>query len=275
MEKHFKKAIIVFITCIALNNPLIHTNTVFIIIHGTWSANSDWYAPGGDFFDTLEKSTPNDTAIVPFRWNGNNNHFERIKAAHSLVKLIQTYDQATTYVYIIAHSHGGNIATLASQILAQDSENNHRVEILYTLGTPTCKEYAPNMNVIGYLYNLFSFEDLIQPVLGAFLREHPSHERIANMRVFINDKEPDHSTLHHPCVAQWLPMLHNDFTQYIDSKNISEPSIVYFDSTKAPQYALDTKRKDLIERDQRISLMIVNSFRNSFEIGSKIPLIKR
>ena len=274
---HIKKLIFVFL---ALSNPIIHAHTVFIIIHGTWGSNSNWYTPKGDFFEALEKTVQkNNGTVVPFRWNGSNNHFERVKAAESLVKLVQTYDTKTTSLSIVAHSHGGNVALLASHILAQETKNNAHIDVLYTLGTPGCKEYAPNMDTIHYLYNLFSFEDLIQPVLGAFTREQPHHERIANIRVFINGKEPDHTMLHNPCVARWLPMVHTDFIQYTQmtyqSKNISEPSIVYFDSTKAPQYALDTKRIDLIERDQRVSLMLINSLRNSFEIGSKIPLIKR
>ena len=55
--------------------------------------------------------------------------------------------------------------------------------------------YLPNMKVIQYLYNLFSFEDLIQTVLGLSVREFPEHKRIANLRVIINGKEPDHAGL--------------------------------------------------------------------------------
>jgi ADP-ribose pyrophosphatase YjhB (NUDIX family) len=247
---------------------ITNAQSVFIIIHGTWGASSNWYTPGGDFFDALEKSLSTyKAAVVPFSWSGSISHHERVRAAHNLTKLIKTYDTATTRIFLVAHSHGGNVGTLASQILGEDPHNKHTISVLYTLGTPTNTRYSPDMKVIRYLYNLFSFEDLIQPLLGTFWREHPPHERIANMRVFIAGKEPDHSALHHPCIAQWLPFLHNAFMEFLktvqNSKDMSEPSMIYFDLAAAPYFKIDTQRKELHERDQKLAVLMLNSLRSS------------
>ena len=68
----------------------------------------------------------------------------------------------------------------------------------------------PNMDKIDFMYHFFSYADLVQPVLGLFGREYPSHERIANIRTLINDKNPLHSQLHNPLVAKWICMFHHD-----------------------------------------------------------------
>jgi hypothetical protein len=130
------------------------------------------------------------------------------------------------------------------------------------------------MSVIHYLYNLFSFEDLIQTVFGVSLREYPEHRRIANLRVFVNGKEPDHAGLHQGVVGKWLPYLHQHFKQHLQDQgittHISEPSIVYFANDKAPEYVFDVNRTALLERDRQLSVMILDSLRNSFDTGSNI-----
>jgi pimeloyl-ACP methyl ester carboxylesterase len=245
------------------------TNPVYIILHGTWAAETSWYTPGGDFFDALEKTVKKQNgSAVSFRWSGANSIQERNKAAQSLAKLIETYNSDNTDIIVIGHSHGGTVALLASHMLS-----NNRIAILYTLGTPINKTIYPHMDAIDFCYNLFSFEDLIQPALGMFGREHAPHERIANIRIFINGKEPGHSDMHHELLGTWLPELHTLVTHY--GIKLSEPGVIYLDDTKAPVYMLDTTRKELLERDHQLSLLILNSLRKSFEIGSKTPLTNR
>jgi hypothetical protein len=251
-------------------------SSVFILIHGTWGAECSWYMPSGDFFDALETTvSERNSAVVSFRWSGGCGHESRVKAAQNLVKLVQTYD-INTAIFLVAHSHAGTIAALASHLLAQEEGNRHHIRALFTLGTPVMSNYLPNMKIIHYLYNLFSFEDIIQPVLGISLREYPEHKRIANLRVFINGKEPDHAGLHHPLIGKWIAYLHQYFKQHLQGRDItshiSEPSIVYFDDNKAPEYAYDIDRNALHERDRQLSVLILNSLRNSFDTGSSIPL---
>ena len=244
-------------------------SSVFILIHGTWGAECSWYVPNGDFFDALETTvSEKNSVVVSFRWSGGCGHESRVKAAQSLVKLIRTYD-VDTAVFVIAHSHGGTVAILASQLLAQEVGNKHHIRALFTLGTPVMSNYLPNMKTIHYLYNLFSFEDIVQPVLGISSREYPEHKRIANLRVIINGKEPDHAGLHQPIVGKWIAYIHKHFKQYLESRDItthiSEPSVVYFDDNKAPEYMHDIHRDELMERDRQLSVLILNSLRNSFD----------
>jgi hypothetical protein len=270
---------LMIITLIFCTASLVGADSVFIVIHGTWGLESEWYMPGGDFFDSLEcVVSQKNSAVVPFCWNGGLGHESRMKAAHNLAKFIATYNDDVA-IYVVAHSHGGNVAMLASHILARNGRNKHRIRALYTLGTPVMSNYLPNMDVILYLYNLFSLEDLVQPVLGVSVREYPAHKRIANLRVFIDGKQPGHMALHDAIVARWLPLIHQQFKQYLREKNvfntIAEPSIIYFDYTKAPEYLFDAERESLIERDRQLSVLILSSLRNSFDTGSKIPLTNR
>jgi len=251
-------------------------SSVFILIHGTWGADCQWYVPGGDFFQALEETVcSKNSVVVSFRWSGGCGHESRVKAAHSLVKLIKTYS-IDTAIFIIAHSHGGNVVTLASHLLAQEENNKHRIRALFTLGTPVMSNYLPNMKMIHYVYNLFSFEDIVQTVLGVSKREFPEHKRIANLRVMVNSKEPDHSGMHHPLIGKWIAYVHKHFKQYLQGKNvgdsISEPTVVHFDDIKTPQYMFDEHRSALLERDRQLSLLLVNSLRNSLETGSNMPL---
>jgi hypothetical protein len=113
------------------------------------------------------------------------------------------------------------------------------------------------MDVVGYFYNFFSLEDTIQTVCGTLGREYPSHERIANVRVFINGKQPTHIELHGSCIAQWLPILHDYFCGICDEYFLdrydffSRPSIVHFMKDVVPRYEVDEERAALIDKDKK------------------------
>lgn len=253
--------IFALISCIAY---CVIDGGVFIIVHGTWSTVSTWSNPDGDFFDVLEQNAQLlGHAVIPFTWSGNLEDSYRIIAGKNLAKIIHSYPSSTEF-YIVAHSHGGNVAIRASQELAKYAHNNHRIKILYTLGTPIDREhYMPNMEVIEYCYNFFSLNDIVQPVLGLFNRTHPQHERIANIRVFINGKEPDHHTLHHPSLARWLPALHDMLVRLECSPAFAWhiPGIIDFNETQKPLYTFDVKRQSLLEQDQALHKQLYTLFR--------------
>lgn len=239
------------------------SKTVFIIVHGTWATQAGWYMPGGDFFNAVKNNTEKEeTSVIPYCWSGKNNYKVRIKAAEGLVQLIQSYSPETI-IWLITHSHGGNVGIIASQLLTQIA-TTHKINIFYALGTPiSTSAYQPNMDRIEYFYNLFSFEDYIQPVLGFFQREYPPHERIANIRVTINNKEPTHEELHSPLVGQWLPFLHEFLTTSTPSFDFTKPGIIHFADNTKPFYEIDKERKQLLEKDALLTKMIVTAlFRN-------------
>ena len=188
-----KKIILIFLSI----TFSLQARTVFIIVHGTWAPGTAWCKPGGNFFDALEKAIGKNDVVIPYTWAGALDHEIRLRAAHGLVNVIKSYPKKTKII-IIAHSHGGNIAILASQQLTR------KIEKLYLLGTPINTDYQPNMKTIKQIYNLFSFGDEVQCAMGFFERTLPEHERIFNIHVTMHHKEIGHFQLHERCIAHWI-----------------------------------------------------------------------
>lgn len=239
------KAIAIVLT-ILVTNPIISINTqkIFILIHGTWSCDTDWHLPGGFFYDELEKSCSTCHALlIPYNWSGRLNHESRLQAARGLVKIIQSYP-VDSNIYLIGHSHGGTVAILASQLLGIDLHNQHTLSAIYLLATPIDNDtYAPNMDIAQTVYNFFSRGDYIQQVFGLYTREFPAHERIANIRIIINDKELGHSNLHHPWIAKWLPhipdtLAHKKINGFQNFCCANQGAIDFY-AHKAPAYSLE------------------------------------
>lgn len=105
--------------------------TVTLIIHGTFAANSKWWQLGdGLFADRLEKALTRHGiqgtvwypaleagfAYADFAWSGRNEHQERIKAAvemapkiNSLAERLGCTIDEPMIVHLVGHSHGGNV----------------------------------------------------------------------------------------------------------------------------------------------------------------------
>lgn len=188
---------------------------VYVIIHGTYAQNGTWHKPGSKFFNEIEQQCKGkNNKVISFTWSGKNSHDARIEGAKKLAKVINNYPQ-NTYFHIIAHSHGGNVGILASQLL-QNKKPKHKIKTFFALGTPINPVlYAPNMDTIFHLYNFFSFNDAVQPVLGYFNRELPKHERIFNIRITINGSQPDHYEIAHHSFGKWIPNFENQLNAYI------------------------------------------------------------
>ncbi len=234
--------------CLSIFTTLIvHANVpIYILIHGTWSTEATWSMPEGDFFDELVKSTAKSNAvIIPYNWSGKLSHVSRLQAAKGLAQIIQSYPVGTD-IYVVGHSHGGNVAILASQILGKDRYNKHTIRALYTLGTPiNMQEYFPDMDVITNVYNFFSRADRVQSVFGTSGREFIEHKRIANLRITIDGTAPGHSDLHHPVIARWLPSIPDDLSkkrvkgfQFFACGN---PGMVHFEFQGEPRYEIDMR----------------------------------
>jgi len=258
-----KNLLYVLILHLCLATHASHTG-IFIIVHGTWGRDSQWCKPGGDFFDALEKSAARyNKKVTSYIWPGYLNHEGRQMAAKGLAKLIQTYPVAMN-ITLVAHSHGGNVCMVASQLLNQDPHNKHSIDALYAIGTPINADwYCPNMNIIKRVYNLFSFADMVQPVMGIFRRTLPSGPAIANIRLILDAQEPGHTELCTALTARWLPCMH----QYLADANIgnfqyfdfSSPGIIFLNSNTNPFYAIDSQRDALMAQDKVIIDSITHS----------------
>jgi len=241
---------------------------VYIIVHGTWATESEWHQPGGDFFSALEQTVNlRNGRVVSFTWSGNNDHFSRKVAAENLAKLIQSYPLSFS-INIVAHSHGSNVAILASQILG-NNDRGHRVQTFYGLATPVSTvSYMPNMDIIRYFYNLYSLGDKIQTVFDLFEREFPEHPRRANIRLMVNGQEPSHSELHCPLAATWIPFIHEGLAaQHIGGFDLFDFGLdanIYLFDDRVPLYALDFERKQVLAQDRTESRHLLQSFMSDF-----------
>lgn len=238
----------------AASNP----RKLYIIIHGTWGHESSWYLPEGDFFKTLEAETQNkDIKITSFTWSGRNEHVRRILAGTQLRKLIQSYSPKTQ-IYLITHSHGGTVASIASHQLAHDKQNKHKIKGLITLGTPidvAREHYLPNMTIINKVINIISFNDFVQTVLGHCSREYPSSPHCYNLRILINGIEPNHSDLHSSIIARWIPQIIHDLIDFPNPKVVQRfknPTIINFMQDTPPAFLPDPWRSILLKIDRGV-----------------------
>jgi hypothetical protein len=82
-------------------------------------------------------------AVVPFVWTGGNSHRARHRAAGDLAEQLRVQAEKTPEAqqWIVAHSHGGNVALNAAARLRGDGEAKGNVYGIATLATPFIHAY--------------------------------------------------------------------------------------------------------------------------------------
>ena len=142
------------------NNPINGkdpSGLLTVIIPGTNYDQQD-YSLGGDsenFVNAVGKTFGEKPAI--FDWSGENTIDAREKAAESLAKMIKDHKFADgEKLNLIGHSHGGNIAILASK------KTDKETDTLVTIGTPNRTTYQPNYEKIKQHFNVYSSFDKVQ-----------------------------------------------------------------------------------------------------------------
>ena len=118
---------------------------VVTLVHGTWARRATWTMTGSELRSTLSRAANAPVAFQPFVWSGRNSISARRRAVKDLTEhLRKAIEQAPKAAhYIVAHSHGGNIAfqALADPLL------NCRIAGLVCLSTPfltiTRRELGP------------------------------------------------------------------------------------------------------------------------------------
>lgn len=115
---------------------------IITLVHGTWFPNAKWTRGGSPLRSILEQQLDGKQNIYfnSFQWRGdyglpfNNSHRHRIQAGEKLKDnlndLLAKYPRAKHY--IIAHSHGGNVASYA----LRDATLRRRISGMICLGTP-------------------------------------------------------------------------------------------------------------------------------------------
>src|SRR6266446_3746102 len=107
---------------------------VITLVHGTWAQDAQWMREESALCASLRNSLSAGVAFRAFRWSGRNSHLERRRAAErlraELITAVAEYPDANHYV--IAHSHGGNVAFHA----LKDRDCGPRISGVVFLSTP-------------------------------------------------------------------------------------------------------------------------------------------
>ena len=109
------------------------SRNVFILVHGTWARNSDWTKPGSAF-QTLLTNHASGCEISRISWRGRNREGDREQGVEQLKASIkEQFDlHPNAKHFVVAHSHGGNIAATA----VADPEISRHLAGLVCFNTP-------------------------------------------------------------------------------------------------------------------------------------------
>ena len=128
-------------------------------IHGTWSNPKTFSVLQNENYKTIMNITHNNVAMT-FKWSGYNTDKARRRAAKDLANFVieqhkKTPDEPIT---LLGHSHGGNVAIMAANIL---KKKGYKVDYLITINTPV-REYQVDEGAVGTHVNIYQHYDPIQ-----------------------------------------------------------------------------------------------------------------
>ena len=114
---------------------------LLVLIHGTFDKTASWIKPGSGFRELVRSSIGNNVDFdSSFAWSGRNTHDARLQAGselcHHLTELVRK--NRTARIFLIGHSHGGNVALYA---LRDNAFLRRNIYGVVTIGTPFfCRE---------------------------------------------------------------------------------------------------------------------------------------
>jgi hypothetical protein len=160
-----------------------------LMVHGTFAKNANWWQPGGDFHEFIRRTVRPDLygADDRFDWSGGYSDGARALAATELRDWVNARSLAGLDIF--AHSHGANVAMLASQ-------SGLTVGTLVMMSCPVhIHKYSPNPSAITRAVSVHVHLDLvILADLGGQRFNHPNIEEHVLPIWF------DHSATHEPKV---------------------------------------------------------------------------
>lgn len=113
---------------------LSNSTGIVHFVHGTFAAKADWVHPDSVLATRVGKSLGNGIRIEPFGWSGCNSHAARLLAGKGLAEKMLDFERRSPQIpqYVIAHSHGGNVAAYAVEKCAKKAN----IRSVVSLGTP-------------------------------------------------------------------------------------------------------------------------------------------
>ncbi|MBR0749556.1 alpha/beta hydrolase [Bradyrhizobium japonicum] len=153
---------------------------LIILIHGTWATKSSWTMPDrSTLVAAITREIPGVVAFHRYCWSGRNRVRDRIEAANRLTRLIQRELEAPgRLVFLLAHSHGGNVAMRALEGLSDDHRRSVRPILMATPFLNTVRRFDvreifrllpadiqssfPSFCLLGFLITYFLLVSLLQ-----------------------------------------------------------------------------------------------------------------
>ena len=160
------------------NNPIMFVDPwglAIWLVHGTFNGTADNDPWVSTEFWTAEiqnyvSETFNNEPLYAEAWSGSNNKNAREKGAEELRDMIMTYinengglEDFDEPIRLVGHSHGGNVAILAANLLA---EKGITVETLITIATPVRNDYQLDEGAVNQHINVYNTGDFVQARLG-------------------------------------------------------------------------------------------------------------
>ena len=178
-----------------------------MIIHGTGASKDSWWRPTGQFAQDVHAVTGDVYQFDDyFRWTGKNRNADRHQAAADLKDWVDAHLQPNGDLRVIAHSHGGNVAMLATRLGLSAAQ-------LILLGTPMRTEYVPAMDEIARLDNVYAPQDVVQSPGGTVPYRRGEGRTLGDTQVITN--HPLHAGVggplgSHEDLHEWSVWTHTD-----------------------------------------------------------------
>jgi hypothetical protein len=125
-----------------------------VLIHGTiprlgpfrFFAQQGWIEEGSLFRSGLTAAV--NAIFIPYKWSGANSHSDRLRAAKDLATSLRQSLNVRQFLphYIVAHSHRGNVALYALNLLTPPERR--RIAGIVTLGTPFIRSAAQEIIIV-------------------------------------------------------------------------------------------------------------------------------
>jgi hypothetical protein len=174
-------------TTLAIAGRSAHTS---LLIHGTWAANEQWWKPGGNFHTYLLNGIRPDlyASADAFSWSGIYSEAARAIAAVELQAWLSGHNIQNPY--LLAHSHGGSVAMLATQ-------NGLNTGPLVLLSCPVHANYSPDFSRTGQVVSIRVKLDLVILADGGGQKFSDPRIKETILPIWFN-----HSATHDPAVWQ-------------------------------------------------------------------------
>ena len=148
----------VFLT--SVGRMMVDTNKIAVVtVHGTGDTaegpeGEKWFQNGSEFAGRLqERLSQNgvESEVFPHLWTGANSASAREKGSMALAKKVKRLAKTHAGVYVVGHSHGGNVANDAACMLgwADKKKRKPKISSITTVGTPFFRTIVKRSEKVG------------------------------------------------------------------------------------------------------------------------------